>query len=195
MTLEQMFDSMSLEEYDRISKHIAVLSNFYKNTKDKNQAVRMIYSWVDKQISEYPDKAKKQIKCGGKGCSFCCNIHVMCSLDEAQLIKNYAESKGIQIDKQRLKKQSKLTVGDYILSPHKRCVFLDNDGSCKVYDVRPLACRMHNAVTPVELCDTDKSMGAETASYAEPHVYAAVIALSQFSTINGMSKHLFNLIK
>ena len=46
---------------------------------------------------------------------------------------------------------------DMVLQAYSRarqpCAFLGNSRDCLIYSVRPLACRMHHAFTPPELCD------------------------------------------
>lgn len=194
MNIEQLFESLTPEELKEALNHYKILLNVYNNTKNKTEAVKMMYQWVDNQINKYPDNFKNALTCRGKGCSFCCHIQVVCTMAEAKTIVEYCKQKGISIDKKQIKNQSKIHGDEWIFSAHKKCVFLSDEGGCKVYDVRPIACRLHNAVTPVELCDTDKSRGAEVASYVEAHVYSATTALAESTGIDTMPKLIYKII-
>lgn len=95
-----------------------------------------------------------QITCK-KGCSFCCNIQVMVSEDEGALLYGEAKKLGV-IDVERLTEQAAWGVSDYpknYSSGKSRCVFLGEDGACRIYEDRPLACRSYMVVSPAENCN------------------------------------------
>jgi len=121
---------------------------------DKKQALLALYREIDasnlKQQAEYTDPP---ISCK-KGCSFCCSIRVDATQLEVDVVVDYMKEKHIKVSENTLKHQSVLDVGEYFLSPHRKCTFLDDQGLCKIYPVRPFACRNYFVVSPPEHCDT-----------------------------------------
>lgn len=194
MDIDTLFQNLTQHEHEELMNHHAILVSVYKSTKNKSDAVKIMYQWVDNQIKNYPAQYKAAVTCKGKGCSFCCHIQVVCTMAEAKTIVEYCKQKGIAIDKQKIKKQSKINKEDWLFSTHKRCAFLDDQGSCKIYDVRPIACRIHNSVSPVEMCDTDKSVSANVASYVEANVYSATAALAEETGIDSMTKLIYKIL-
>jgi Fe-S-cluster containining protein len=193
--IESFFSNLTESEQKRFSIVLNRCFMAYEASVDKKEALKDLYRITDSIIDSYPENAKKSITCNGKGCSFCCNISVMCSQLEAKLIADYCKRKNIKIDKERLKEQSKLSVEEYVLSKHKRCVFLSKENQCSIYPVRPFACRIHNSVSPVQNCDTDNNKGEKTTSYIQAESYAALFVLfSNGQSPNKFSKQLLKLI-
>lgn len=99
----------------------------------------------------------------GKGCSGCCSLAVHTSFPEAatvgatltipqqQRLSGYIE--------RLIAKQPELTDMKSYLRRHREeigpCPFLDNEGSCGVYAVRPLTCRALLSTRPAEWCSVD----------------------------------------
>lgn len=94
--------------------------------KNTRKMTNFIHSYVDEVMSEYKD----YISCG-RGCYYCCRKEVNIFPDEGALIKEFGVSGNDENDS---------------------CLFLSNDGECKVYEVRPVACRNHVTVGSPELC-------------------------------------------
>ena len=42
-----------------------------------------------------------------------------------------------------------------------RCIFLDSDQRCRIYDRRPIPCRMHFAITEPQWCEADHPRGED----------------------------------
>jgi len=93
-----------------------------------------------------------------RGCSNCCHEVVYCTSEEARLIHGFCRENGIAIDRARLERQLRFIETDANLDHtggttwndqepgDQACAFLDSrDGSCKVWPVRPLVCRVHLA--------------------------------------------------
>lgn len=91
------------------------------------------------------------------GCSGCCHFEVEITPDEASMLAECVKE-GVEVDKTRLDKQAERPR----LSPEwgrffdsdNRCVFLNEDGACRVYERRPAACRRLLVTTPPEYCTT-----------------------------------------
>lgn len=82
------------------------------------------------------------------GCSYCCNIAATLTSTEAELIGKHVG-----------RKPKVMTERVDVLANQKKysgvpCPFLKK-GRCSIYEVRPLACRVHfNLADTPELCDT-----------------------------------------
>jgi Fe-S-cluster containining protein len=97
------------------------------------------------------------IKCR-KGCNHCCRVPVEIWPHEAALLVEIAREAGMELDKARLERQSQYTIDTWRQQPaaDTTCVFLGDDGACKVYEFRPNACRKLLVVTDPALCDAEK---------------------------------------
>ena len=93
-----------------------------------------------------------------KGCCNCCHELVYCTAEEARRIHRHCREAGIGIDRARLERQLRHVETDGQLDhtggtswndqvpADQACVFLDPaDGSCRIWPVRPLVCRVHLA--------------------------------------------------
>ena len=102
-----------------------------------------------------------------KGCSNCCCQPVACTDEEAQLIYRHCIENRISIDFIKLQRQQKymefdssgnftgITTWNYQEEEDQCCVFLDsNDGSCRIWEVRPFVCRVHLAEKTDKHCKT-----------------------------------------
>lgn len=97
------------------------------------------------------------IKCH-KGCSHCCHGPVEIWPQEAALLVKAALDAGIELDRARLERQAQYTIDTWRQQPagDTACVFLGDDGACKVYEFRPNACRKLLVMTDPALCDAAK---------------------------------------
>ncbi len=93
-----------------------------------------------------------------KGCSHCCRVPVEIWPHEAALLVEIAREAGMELDRARLERQNHHTIDTWRQQPaaDKACVFLGDDGACKVYAFRPNACRKLLVVTDPALCDAGK---------------------------------------
>jgi Fe-S-cluster containining protein len=93
-----------------------------------------------------------------KGCDLCCRLPVEIWPQEAALLVNAARDAGIELDRARLERQSRHTVESWLQQPaaDRTCVFLGEDGACRVYAARPNACRKLLVTSDPALCDTEK---------------------------------------
>lgn len=106
---------------------------------------------------------KAEIKCK-KGCGFCCFQQVQITDSEKELISSYMTQKGIYPsadERKRLGRQARASkLGDWgeLRQTDKRCIFLDEENACKIYEARPMACRSYLVVSDPSLCDTSEKI-------------------------------------
>lgn len=145
-----------------------VFESFLENLSGElEKASAMILS-----ISSHEERAKKlrqlveeEIEQGAnidtscrKGCSACCHMEVEVTSYEADILAGLVRN-GHAIDRERLAKQSQRTVQDKAWSagikiPESRCVFLNQEGACSIYEDRPVMCRRHSVTSPAKNCET-----------------------------------------
>ena len=144
-----------------ISSYKKQLNSSDEPIKDKTMAMLITLDEInDGRIS----KAKNKPSCK-KGCGHCCHIQVGASAWEAETILEFMKHKGMEFKKQDIEKlKAQATISndsEYILSPHRRCVFLGQDNLCQIYEARPGACRNYYVYNDPEDCNTynDKASG------------------------------------
>lgn len=99
------------------------------------------------------------IRCG-KGCSHCCNGPVEIWAQEAALLVEHVRSAGLTLDRARLQRQGQYSVETWREQPaaDQACVFLDGEGACRVYEVRPNTCRKLLVTSDPQLCDIGRGV-------------------------------------
>jgi Fe-S-cluster containining protein len=100
------------------------------------------------------DPESAGIRCG-RGCSHCCRNPVEIWPQEAALLVEAARAAGIGLDPARLERQARHGIDDWQRQPRAdtACIFLGEDGACRVYEARPSACRKLLVTTDPALCD------------------------------------------
>jgi len=100
--------------------------------------------------------APKNVSCQ-RGCAACCRYEVEITWDEAEVLKE-AVLGGVAIDEGRLTalaaRERKSPLWSDLANPENRCVFLGEDGACRVYEQRPAICRKHLVTSPPIACGT-----------------------------------------
>lgn len=110
------------------------------------------------------EKAKGQITCRGKGCSWCCYQPVAMHPAELDLLQRRVPAEVLEAAAARI-------------GAFPRCPLLGDDGACTIYAERPLACRMHAVGTPPEDCDTVNRPGRLVGRLASTRaIYARALA-------------------
>ncbi len=107
----------------------------------------------DRKISA----TSSDIRCG-RGCDHCCHGPVEIWPHEAALLIEVARKSGMELDRGLLERQTRYAMDDWRQQPmvDRACVFLGDDGACKVYESRPNACRKLLVTTDPALCDAAK---------------------------------------
>lgn len=101
-----------------------------------------------KSVTQLAIQHNQEIDCK-KGCDFCCHQPVYALDYELQFLnsfikQNFSEQKKITIQSQANKNRKKLSKlsDEEILNSKQPCPLL-KDGSCSVYEARPMACRIY----------------------------------------------------
>lgn len=135
-----------------------MLQNLYDEVRlchiDLDEEVR---TWV----SEYASRGGK-VFCG-RGCRNCCSLAVSTTYVEAQMVAEFLSPNQAQRLREHVGRllEGLPAVGDLksFLRMHRKeigyCPFLDDDGVCCVYELRPLACRALLSTRPADWCGVD----------------------------------------
>ena len=145
--------------------------NGLKQHRPSAEIAHTTHVMVDEQIQKERarDPNAANITCQ-KGCSFCCRVAVTISRTEATLLARIVREEKIEVDVERLRRQSAHGLKDWnTQAPADRaCVFLDGDGCCRVYKWRPNACRKYFVISRPALCDTVAYPGGGVTRWMSP---------------------------
>jgi hypothetical protein len=134
------------------------------STADGQSIAYYIHEEVDERIAHLLKTSPhaKDVKCR-KGCAHCCAMYVGISPEEGKLLRSIAVGQRIEIDEARLARQAEKTEETWLeLSDEdRRCVFLAEDLSCRVYSSRPTGCRKYLVTSDPDLCDVRKHPGGD----------------------------------
>jgi Fe-S-cluster containining protein len=158
------FPAIAKQTYERLRSHEAFsfitdqLIAELKEIKNAIMRARHFHNRVDElTVDIFSHPIVQNLKGCKKGCSGCCHTEVSVTDDEAELLSNRIKN-GINIDYVRLHTQ-KLAIKNgqnfYSIPFQMRaCIFLNEDGHCKVYSDRPAVCRTNAVLGTSEQCST-----------------------------------------
>lgn len=118
-------------------------------------------NFINKWQKEFQESGKK-LFCR-EGCSGCCSLAVHATYPEASVVaKVMSAEQNEQLERYVLRLQKTLPgLSDLksYLKIHRQdlgpCPFLDNHGSCSIYNVRPVSCRSLLSTRPEAWCTVD----------------------------------------
>lgn len=155
-----------------------------RKTPEGPDRARMVHALVDKKIAEEktgdPRNASK-ITCR-RGCSFCCYQQVCVTPDEAELLKRFVTPEVHA----RLTEQLPLPEDPLAFAanwPKSRCAFLEEGGTCGVYEDRPMVCRTTLAISDPNNCDIQS---AETHTWYFNAVDAEMVVTAAFTELGAL---------
>lgn len=145
------------KEYESLMRHIQSLITHHYNDLSKYppgmERAKRVISLVEEEIS----KSSQIATTCSKGCSACCHLEVQVTSDEAQILAEVVSQGIVDIDFERLKSLSQREKHDKLwargVHPENRCLFLGEDGACKIYEYRPSACRKYSVTSDPEECE------------------------------------------
>lgn len=153
--LKSMLERVDFQEYlkmiEVLDYHIEKFKEYQKQY-GRIETLRLVREMLDAAIIELNDE---RVTCKA-GCSFCCRINVDATKIETEGVVAYAKEHNINIDIAALQEQATAHNDDRPFLKHAKCVFLGEDNLCKVYAVRPNACRKYLVITSPHLCEATK---------------------------------------
>lgn len=148
-------------EFLKITETMITHLNKIKSSLERARFVHNVVDEYNQKVFSHPI-LKELMPCKA-GCTGCCHTQVSVTEDEAELLAHNI-SNGVEINYKLLEHQA-LAGNDsaaFFAIPYKerRCVFLDENGACKVYKDRPSVCRTNAVVGDAAQCDTSTNAGS-----------------------------------
>lgn len=129
---------------------------------DPTHRAELIHKEVDSYNQEvFAHPLVKQFSPCKMGCDGCCHTQVSVTDDEASLLVSKI-NEGVSFNQERLALQMQAENNSdayYQISyADRRCIFLDEQGACNVYEHRPSVCRTNAVLGEASQCDTSVSI-------------------------------------
>ncbi|MDW8801951.1 SEC-C motif-containing protein [Clostridium sp. A1-XYC3] len=157
--------SKSSNNYDKVSEFLLqdIIDKELSLSKGKDY-LKYMYKAADEGAEDFTKYAPCR-----KGCSHCCHIYMDCTAIEAELIREYVINNfdGDKINELKNKinatimevpsfkeiKERKEEVVELFSEKNIPCIFLDEEGGCSIYEVRPLNCRKFITFSSSTYCE------------------------------------------
>ena len=160
---------------------------------DPLKRARFIHHLVDDSThSLFSSSTIRELSPCKQGCTACCHTQVSVTKDEASLLAQRVRE-GIEIDEKRLLTQAsaKNMASEYFRLNYteRKCVFLDEEGACRVYADRPSVCRTNVVLGSAEQCDTKdeiKPTRLVKTQEADLVIYASYLYSDESGTLSYM---------
>lgn len=134
-----------------VLKHLSKLTSKIKRA----QFIHQLVDEYNEEIFSHP--LVKELSPCRKGCTACCYTQVSVTADEAEVLATRV-LEGVEINFKLLNIQMNAENNPdefYKMDYHQRkCVFLDEEGGCKIYSDRPSVCRTNMVLGDASQCDT-----------------------------------------
>jgi Fe-S-cluster containining protein len=155
---------LSLAEQDYAMAALEHWLQQFANVRDEHgpSVAVVLHEHIDAAVAKNEIRSRREghpPSCRA-GCSHCCNLRTDLSWHEAELLVEYAQKSDVPIDRELLKRQMAGEWGE-LPAEDRRCVFLSEAGTCRVYRHRPSVCRKMLVASDPDLCDTIKNSGAK----------------------------------
>ncbi len=169
--------------------------------KDAHKAAKKLLPLYHEHAEPWTQHARSIASCQ-RGCNHCCYQLIGTSLAEGALIAAHlmdspswmpelqALRVRLQQDSDDIRAMSGTKSKSYQWMENKKgCPFLDKkSGDCRIYNVRPIACRTYFVVSDPDNCSPDKP-GAEVRiidpSHAQVPLINAIVGLEAIPTLTG----------
>jgi Fe-S-cluster containining protein len=176
-----------------------IVKNFIKRIsshKDPVERAKFVHTKINQSIDMlFEDEAvQKHVTCK-KGCTACCHTQVSVTEGEAKLLSKYIK-KIPNFDWHKLEKQAdaKNSGNLFFKIPYDQrgCVFLDEEGSCSVYEDRPSVCRSNHAVSDAKLCETKDGVSSKIRLLKTVTADLMIYAYFKYSRSNGSLPYMLS---
>lgn len=191
--------AIAKKTYEELKTHplfqelAAVVFEQLKKLSDPLLRARFVHQVVDELNQEvFANPLVKEFSPCKIGCSGCCHTQVSVTIDEAHLLVEKIKH-GLEIDKQRLMIQ--MNAGNdsdayyKIKYEDRKCIFLGEEGACRVYEDRPSVCRTNAVLGDANQCDTRQSI-KPTRLVKTPQsgmaIYASFVSAEESGTLPSM---------
>lgn len=138
-----------------------LLKKLNKN-HDPHKRARYVHRVVDELNAPiFNDPSVKSLSPCTSGCTACCHTQVSVTQDEAELLaQRVREGIEINLDQLAIQMAVKNSSQAYFALNYeeRKCVFLDSEGKCKVYEDRPSVCRTNAVLGDASQCDTSEEI-------------------------------------
>ena len=129
-----------------------------KKLNSPEDRAKLLHTMINNlNVDVFSHPIVKQFSPCGKGCRSCCSTQVSVTEDEAIVLAKHIQD-GLVIDQELLKiQQSAQNDSDEFFKlpfQSRKCIFLDDQGACRVYEDRPSVCRTNAVLGSAEQCDT-----------------------------------------
>ena len=148
--IADVFLSLTAKEREELDNGIDDSEKIFRQYGHEFAGLRKLYKRIDQA-----NISSQQISSCKKGCAFCCHIRVAITELEARFIIHYCKTMGIEIDTAKLEDLRHLDEVEYMLHPNRKCTFLAENNTCKIYEARPASCRNYYVTSDPSLCDTN----------------------------------------
>ena len=186
--LAQAVRQMTPDEQAYTWRALKFYKDEFKQSKPSPGAAAGVHRLIDESVRELMGRPRAdEVKCR-KGCNHCCRQHVDITHAEAKLLHLAAGDIGYPIDRAKLQRQSQYDYKNWADQPaqDRSCVFLTPEGSCAVYEHRPMACRKYFVLSDPDLCDIVKHPGQEVLNFVSMEAEIVASAAIQAFGMNSL---------
>lgn len=181
----------TFEELRREAQYLKIFNFVTEALKSITSSLiraELVHKIVDELNQEtFAHPLVKEMSPCKKGCSACCHTQVSVTDDEADLLAQRILD-GQLIDMDRLKIQFAArndgTAYFNIKYDDRKCIFLDDQGACQVYEDRPSVCRTNVVLGNADQCDTSKKI-QNTRLVKTPKADMAIVASFLYARSSG----------
>lgn len=151
----------TFEELRNKSEFISIVHDVVKELQQLSNPIsraKFIHNLIEALNRDvFSNPLVQQLSPCKMGCSACCHTQVSVTEDEAILMAQLVRD-GIGIDLNQLELQAQAQNDSdtfyQIPFPKRACVFLDENGACRIYENRPSVCRTNAVLGDNDQCDT-----------------------------------------
>lgn len=171
----------------RVLRHVAAIYSHLFHWMEQLSRIpagalraQRVHDLIDLAIQKSGQLAppEQKVSCR-KGCSFCCHTRVSASSSEGALIISHMEAEGLSIDAERLALQKDIQSPEIYARglswQDSACVFLNDEGACRIYPIRPATCRKHSVVSDPQLCDPHEANRPDYLVHLEAEIIASAL--------------------
>lgn len=191
-------DPKHKELQSRLQNRVVDVANELRKEKPGPERLKSIYDSIDACTEAALNQGTK-VSCTA-GCSFCCHTPVTVTQEELENLVQIVEDRELPIDLMRLKKQAKHAEDFdefWAQGPVNatKCVFLDNEGKCGIYEDRPAACRTHFVSSDPKYCRVDETAEqGDHKKFVVPTAEVVATAAMQLQKIGYLHEGLYKAI-